>query len=161
GRVYPSPLVRYHGRDGLATVNDYQAEYRGIQALRAQGLADVELHGHTHMHPDPLVWAQAPDRFEAESWYRELGRAGETIIAALAPDQRPLRLAIEVIRRHFGVMPTTVIFPGDDFTSAAVERAHDLGLQLVASHYLALRDRDHFCWSQHVRAPYLDEADAA
>ena len=45
--------------DGLApgAVHDYEAEYRGIQALRAQGLADVELHGYTHMYANPEVWA--------------------------------------------------------------------------------------------------------
>src|SRR5262249_4590135 len=147
GRVHPSPLVTYHGRAGLATVNDYQAEYRGIQALRAQGLADVELHGYTHMHADPAAWAKAPDRFETKSWYRELGRAAEKIISALPPDQRPLALGMEAIRRYFSVVPTTAIFPGDDFINATVERALDLGLRLVSSYYLALRDRDRFCWT--------------
>jgi hypothetical protein len=161
GRVHPSPLVTYRDRTGLATVNDYQAEYRGIQALRAQGLADVELHGYTHMYPEPAVWAKAPDRFEAMSWYRELGRAAERIIAGLPPDQRPLALGVDAMRRHFGVLPTTVIFPGDEFTNAPVERALRLGLRLVSSYYLALRDRDRFCWTQHVCAPYLDEEDAA
>lgn len=161
GRVHPSPLVTYRDRTGLATVNDYQAEYRGIQALRAQGLGDVELHGYTHMYPEPAVWAQAPDRFESRSWYRELGRAAEKIIAGLPPDRRPLTMGVEMIRRHFGVLPTTVIFPGDEFTSTPVERALGLGLRLVSSYYLALRDRDRFCWTQHVCAPYLDEEDAA
>ena len=38
GRVHPSPLVTYRDRAGLApgAVHDYEAEYRGIHALRAQ-----------------------------------------------------------------------------------------------------------------------------
>src|SRR3989442_15768274 len=36
-----------------------------------------------------------------------------------------------------------------------------LGLRLVSSYYQALRDRDRFCWTQHVVAPYLDRAEAA
>jgi hypothetical protein len=41
------------------------------------------------------------------------------------------------------------------------ERALDLGLQMVGSYYLAFRDGAHFCWTQHVCAPYLDKPDAA
>ena len=162
GRVHPSPLVKYRDRAGLApgAVHDYEAEYRGIQALRAQGLADVELHGYTHMYADPEVWATAPDRFEAKSWYREFGRAAHKVIAGLPPDQRPLALGVASIRHYFDVLPTTVIFPGDDFTTEPVERALGLGLRLVSSYYQALRDRDRFCWTQHVVAPYLDHVDA-
>src|SRR5204863_10018522 len=92
GRVHPSPLVTYHDRTGLGTLNDYQAEFRGIQALRRQGLGDVELHGYTHMHADPTAWAKAPDRFVTTAWYRELGRAADPIIAGLPRDQHPLAL---------------------------------------------------------------------
>ncbi len=163
GRVYPSPLVKYHDLAGFApgTLHDYDAEYQGIQALRAQGLADVELHGYTHMYADPAVWAKAPDRHEASSWYRELGRAAETIIAGLPLDQRPLALGVATIRRYFDVLPTTVIFPGDEFIKSPIERVLDLGLRLVSSYYQALRDRDRFCWTQHVVAPYLDQAEAS
>jgi len=31
----------------------------------------------------------------------------------------------------------------------------------VSSYYQALRDRDRFCWTQHVVAPYLDQAEAS
>jgi len=163
GRVYPSPPVKYRDRAGFApgTLHDYEAEYRGIQALRAQGLVDVELHGYTHMYPDPTVWAKAPDRYDATPWYRELGRAAEPIIAGLPADEHPLAQGIALLRRYFDVLPTTVIFPGDEFTNAPIERALGLGLRLVSSYYQALRDRDRFCWTQHVCAPYLDEPDAS
>jgi hypothetical protein len=163
GQVYPSPLVTYQDRAGHApgTVNDYQAEYRGIQGLRAQGLADVELHGHTHMHPDAASWAQAPDRYEARSWYRELGSEAEAAIAAGGSADHPLALGLGILHRYFGVRPTTLICPGDEWTNEALERALELGLQVVSSYYLALRHNDRFCWATHVCAPYLNEPQTA
>src|SRR5439155_4697413 len=114
GRVYPSPLVTYRDRAGHApgTLQDYAAEYRGIQALRAAGLADVELHGYTHIHPDVAAWAGAPDRYEATSWFRELGRAAEAALAGRREDERPLARALATFREHFGAQPTTLICPG-------------------------------------------------
>jgi hypothetical protein len=160
GKVYPSPLVRYQDLAGHApgTLHDYEAEFRGIQALRAAGLGDVELHGYSHMHPDGAVWARALDRYAAEAWYRELGSAAEATIAARPPDEHPLALGIASLRRYFEVHPTTLICPGDQWTNQVLERALDLGLSLVSSYYLALRDGDRFCWSTHVCAPYLDDA---
>ena len=40
-----------------------------------------------------------------------------------------------------------------------MEHALDLGLQLVESYYLAIRDNNRFCWATHVCAPYLNEPD--
>jgi hypothetical protein len=163
GRVHPSPLVKYQDRAGLrpGTVHDYETEYRGIQALRAEALADVELHGYTHMYADPRVWAKAPDRFETTSWYREFGRAAEQVIAGLPLKERPMGLGVAAIGRYFGVLPTTIIFPGEEFTGSSVEQALELGFRLVSSYYQALRDRNRFCWTQHVISPYLDEADSS
>jgi hypothetical protein len=61
------------------------------------------------------------------------------------------------LSRFFGVQPTTLICPGDQWTDAALETALDIGLDLVGSYYLALRDGDRFCWATHICAPYLDE----
>jgi hypothetical protein len=35
------------------------------------------------------------------------------------------------------------------------------GLRFLGSYYLAIRDGQRFCWSQHVCAPYLTKPDAA
>jgi hypothetical protein len=162
GRVHPSPLVRYQAACEKGTIlHDYEAEFRGVQALRAAGLADVELHGYTHLHPDGLAWSRAADRYESVSWYRELGPAAEAALSGVSPRQHPLDLAVRAFRRHFDSRPTTLICPGDQWTNGALERALDLGLGLVSSYYLALRDRDRWCWATHVCAPYLDEPDAA
>jgi hypothetical protein len=163
GQVYPSPLVQYQDRGGHApgTLHDYGVEFRGIQGLREESLGDVELHGYTHMHPDSAAWAKAPDRYEATPWYRELGRAAKATIASRPPDKHPLALGIAAFRQYFGVHPTTLICPGDQWTNDVLGRALDLGLQLVSSYYLAIRDGERFCWTQHVCAPYLDEPNAA
>jgi hypothetical protein len=163
GRIHPSPLVRYWERASHTPgmLHDYEAEFRGIQALRAAALGEVELHGYAHVHPDSIAWAQAADRYESTSWYRELGKPAAAIIATRPPDEHPLALGIEAFHRYFGAHPTTLICPGDQWTNDVLERALDLGLHLVSSYYLALRDRERFCWAQHVFAPYLDEPDSA
>jgi hypothetical protein len=163
GRIYPSPVVKYQDHAGHVPgmLSNYEAEFRGIQELRVANLGDVELHGYTHIHPDTAAWAQAPDRYEATSWYRELGRAAEATIASRPPDAHPLAMGIITLHQHFDAYPTTLICPGDQWTNSVLERALDLGLRLVSSYYLALRDGERFCWMQHVCAPYLDQPDAA
>jgi hypothetical protein len=163
GRVYPSPLVKYWDRAGHApgTLHDYEAEFRGIQALRAAGLVDVELHGYTHMHPDSASWATAPDRYESKTWYRELGSAAGPVLAARPANRHPLALGIAGFGRYFAARPTTLICPGDEWTDDVLARALDLELQLVSSYYLALLDGDRFWWTTHVCAPYLDEPNAS
>ncbi|MBI4524302.1 MAG: hypothetical protein HY695_10885 [Deltaproteobacteria bacterium] len=163
GRIYDTPLVQYYDLAGNApgTLHDYVSEYRGIQALCVEGLADVELHGYTHMHPDPAVWANAPDRYEANRWYRELGREARETLASLPPAERPLALGTAAFHSYFNTHPTTLICPGDQWTDEVLARALNLDLRLVSSYYLALRDENRFCWAQHVCAPYLDEPDSA
>jgi hypothetical protein len=157
GAVHESPLVTYIQSSGerAAVRHDYGSEFRGIQALRAAGLADVELHGFTHMHPDTRAWATATDRYDRVSWFRELGAT------AAGSGTHALTRGVAASRQIFGIPPTTLIPPGDEWTNAALELALALGLHLVSSYYLALRDRNRFCWTTHVCAPYLDRPDAA
>ena len=166
GAVYPSPLVKYRDLAGHApgTLHDYEAEYRGIKALSAAGLGQVELHGYTHMHPDSVSWAKSADRYESvpqTHWYRELGAAAYPALALRAPDQHPLAGALRVFRKYFATQPTTLVCPGDEWTNEVLERALDLGLELADSYYLAIRNGRRFCWATHVCAPYLDRPDAA
>jgi hypothetical protein len=161
GSVWDSHRVQYEDVAGHApgTIQDYRSEWRGISSLRASGLGDPELHGHTHLHPDLGAWAAASDRYDARGWYRDLGRNAADAIAARAPAEHPLELGLEAFERVFGTTPTTLVPPGDDFHDADVEAALRLGFRLFASYYLAVRDHDRFCWSQHVCAPYLHRAD--
>jgi len=159
GRIHPSPLVRYEDCAGHTPgmLHDYEAEFRGIQHLRAAELGEVELHGYTHMHPDAARWAAAADRYESLAWYRELGRAATETLARWASAEHPLVQGIEAIQKHFGVRPTTLVCPGDDWTEEVIERALDLGLCFVNDYHLAIRDGGRFCWTSHVCAPYLSE----
>jgi hypothetical protein len=166
GKVYPSPQVHYEDRGGHApgTIHDYEAEFRGIQRLRSDRLGDVELHGNTHIHPDRQRWLSTDDRYEtwpSTCWFRELGEPAATALAALPPEEHPLVLGVAALGEHFGIRPTTLIPPGDQWTNEVLEIALDLGMILVDSYYLAIRDTDRFCWCTHVCSPYLDKPDAA
>ncbi len=163
GAVHPSPHVRYTEQAGgqQGFFQDYVSEYRGIQTLRAAGLGDVELHGFTHMHPDSSAWAKAADRYDTIAWFRELGRSAEAILGRRSTGTHPIMLGIEALRRFFGVLPTTLICPGDEWTNTTLEYALDAGLYFVGSYYLAIREDNRFCWCTHICAPYLDEAHAA
>ena len=150
--------MRYEGANGNPHTSDYGSELRGIAALRAAGLGDVELHGHTHIHPDVSAWLRAPDRHDEIGWYREFGRPAAAAIAERGAGRHPLELGLAALRRIFGVRPTTFVPPGDRFHDADVETALRLGFSFVESYYLAIRDGDRFLWCQHVCAPYLDLA---
>jgi hypothetical protein len=161
GAVHPSALVRYVDVAGHAPgrVNDYEAEFRGIQNLRRAGLGEVELHGYTHMSADRARWAAAHDRYTEHGWYRELGRS--PAVMADAPGSDAVALGIAAFDRWFGVRPTTLIPPGDQFSEVTIQSALRLRLSFVDSYYLAIRDSDRFCWCQHVCSAYLNEPAAS
>jgi len=158
GRVHPSPRVHYEDLIGHSpgTVQDYAGEYRGIQALRAARLGDVELHGYTHQHPDSQAWAVAADRYSGIGWFRELGAS----TASRATGAHPIRLGTAALVEHFGVRPTTLVCPGDVWTNGDLGVALDCGLLAVSSYYFAIRHDDRFCWSTHLCAPYLNKPDS-
>jgi hypothetical protein len=160
GEIFPSPLVEYRDLTGHqpGTVHDYADEFAGIQDLCSAGTGEVELHGYTHMHPDRARWVLAPDRYEDTRWYREFGAEAARHYVDLPLEQHPLHIGMRQIERWFGTRPTTLIFPGDQWTESSMEFALDLGLELVSSYYLALRHGDRFCWAIHACAPYLDLA---
>jgi hypothetical protein len=161
GQVYPSPEVQYYDLSGHlpGTFHDFKGEYEGIQQLRAMGLGDVELHGYTHMYPNGATWSQATDRYENTNWYRELGVAAKAATSKLSLDEQPLVQGIKGLHKYFQVHPTTLIPPGDQWTNEVLELALDTDIQFVDSYYLAIRDKDRFCWTTHVCSPYLNEPD--
>jgi hypothetical protein len=152
GSVRPSVSVRYTDRAGVAPgrVHDLAAQAKAIEALRRRGVAEVELHGFTHMHPDRVRWSRASDRTSNVAWYRELGSS--------LPGIDPLRSALERFAVDWRARPTTVIPPGDEWSMETMNRALDLRLDLFDSYYLAIRNSEQWWWSQHVCSPYLDLA---
>jgi hypothetical protein len=148
GAVHQSARLVHLDRAGHAPgrINDYASEYRGIERLRVEGLVSVELHGYTHMHVDVESWARAPDRYEDVSWYREFTPESDAVLATRGNGQHPLVLGVDLLRKTFGVPPTTLVCPGDAWTPSTLRHALGVGLSLVAARGLALRDDGRFCW---------------
>lgn len=161
GRVHPAPVVKYLESDDTAQMShDHEAELRGIQALRAAGAGEVELHGYTHVRPDHMRWAEAADRYDSVHWYRELedyDGAGEQP----GEDGDPISRGMEIMRRHFQTSPVALACPGQICSERAGELALDAGLHLVAAETLAIRNGERLLWDSHVRSPGLDWPDPA
>ena len=161
GAVHPSPLVVHVDQAGHAPgrINDYSAEFRGVERLRTEGKVGVELHGYTHVRPDLEHWARASDRYENVSWYREFAGWDEPGAAPGGAAAHPLSLGLELLRRHFGEAPTTFVCPGQGWSDSTLVQALELGLPLVSADGLALRDGGSFCWCAGVPAVYVDKPD--
>ena len=163
GMVHPSPLVYYQRSyaDGSSREYDYRTEFRCLIDLIREGIVSPAAHGFTHIHPDRDKWLNAADRGSNPSWYREFGSSGMTAIRHLSPDMHPLLRTIDWMKEFYGRIPRVLIFPGEVFTSEAVEDALKFDFRLISSYYLAIRHGQHFCWIQHACTPYLDAPDAA
>lgn len=158
GKVHPSPLVKYTStRKGQ--VYDYVHEFNAIQELRKCGTAEVEMHGFTHVDPDRERWLSASDRYANDSWYREFGADAMRFLNANPEIEHPIDASLHFFKSYFGIKPTTFIAPGEVFTHEILLKALREGIMLVGSYYLAFRDDERFCWSQHICAPYLDAPD--
>jgi hypothetical protein len=162
GAVHPTPEVRYQSlKNGAAgRLYDFSAEYRSLQKLIDAGLIDAQVHGFTHLHPDRVAWAEAPDRYSNTTWYREFGRHATQYINNHPELEHPLNAGIMAVTGYFKAFPSALICPGDEFTNDVLERALQAGIMLVSSYYLALRIGQQLCWTQHVCAPYLDQPDS-
>jgi hypothetical protein len=139
---------------------DYVEEFDSLQTLRRAGLVEVELHGYTHIFPDREAWLSAHDRHSSNSWYREFGAEAVRFFVDNPGLTHPIDDALEIFGSHFNATPVALICPGEEFTNHVLIKALEAGMMLVSSYYLALRERDRFCWTQHVYAPYLDTADS-
>jgi hypothetical protein len=161
GSVHPSPLVIYRRQvaDDIPVVYDYQAEHAALLGLREQGVVELAAHGFTHMDPRLQAWLHAADAYTHPKWFREFSPDAMQFLQDIPESMQPLSRSLDWIQLHFGHRPQVVIFPGEVFTTESIAAALNLDLQLVSSYYLAIRHDRHFCWVQHVCAPYLDRAD--
>ncbi len=162
GLIYPSSKVVYQKSNPnfSSLTYDYESEYRGIQRLRHDGLVEVELHGYTHLHPDRQKWADADDRYNNTSWFREFGATAVTFLKDIPLQDHPFYSGINSIKKYFGTTPRVLICPGDEFTNEVLIHVLSSELLMVSSYYLAIKTGEKLCWAQHICAPYLNEANS-
>lgn len=148
GRVHPSSSVLYAGRSAPSA--DCAAEFVAVRALAARGVAAIELHGYTHVHPDRERWARSPTAHTKVGWYRELGPEVTGSLEALPAAARPLRLGFELFREQFGAPPTALLCPGNACGDTVVAEAFELGLESIAARCVALRAGAGFRWRPEI-----------
>jgi hypothetical protein len=158
GAIHQSARVVHVDRGGSTPgrVNDYTSEYRGIERLRAEELLSVELHGYTHVHADVERWARAPDRYDEVSWYQEFTPESDAVLSTRDAGEHSLVLGHALLRKTFGVQPTTLVCPGDAWTPSTLRHALQVGLSLVSARGFALRHEGRFCWCAGVATVPLD-----
>jgi hypothetical protein len=124
-------------------------EWQHLDDGVAQGLADLECHGFTHIHHDRRAWVAAADRFDSDTWYRELGRGDiDDQSAVVAAWQAECGLG------------TTVVPPGEMWDVATVVAAKRQGFSLFNSWTVCRLDLDVPVWATQILSPYLDQADS-
>jgi hypothetical protein len=154
GALHPSWAVTYRDRTGA--VHDYVSEFAALRDLAAEGSVDIAQHGYTHVHPDHETWAGAPDRNTSAAWFRDF-----TAGTGDRPDMcERLSSGRQMLAEFFDVAPTTLVFPGDEWAQPALQAALEVGIEMVASYYVALLHDERLCWAEQVCSPYLDEPDA-
>jgi hypothetical protein len=132
-------------------------EWAALDNGVARGLADLECHGFTHMHPDTVAWAAAHERDTDETWYRELwppAMADEPSVDA--QEKRLKRWQASVDQPG-----STVVAPGERWGLNTLAAAQRCGFRLLNSWGLCFLDRDVPTWTTGIGSPYLDEPDAS
>jgi hypothetical protein len=119
------------------------------------GVADLECHGFTHMHPDTGAWGVAPDRRDDVRWFRELWppHLEEEPSAAAQADR--LRLWQAAV----GMAGTALVAPGEEWGVNTLVAARQTGFRLFNSWGLCFLDRQVPTWTVGIGSPYLDQAD--
>lgn len=131
--------------------DEWQALDNGVAA----GLADLECHGFTHMHPDTAAWTQSADRHDDVRWYRELWPpqlVEEPPVQAQAGRLRSWQDAT-------GLQGTSLVAPGEEWGLNTLAAARQAGFRLFNSWGLCLLGGRVPTWTTGIGSPYLDEAD--
>ena len=130
------------------------AEWAAVDRGVAEGLADLECHGFTHLHPDLDRWAAAPDRSSNPAWFRELWPPEE-------PAEPPADEQAGIIARWQAACGpcSTLVAPGEGWGTATLAAARARGLALFCSWGICRLDLPAPAWSRGIGSPYLDEAD--
>jgi len=130
-------------------------EWAGLDDGVSRGLADLECHGYTHLHPDTEAWVAADDRDSDEGWYRELWpqRAREE------PSTEEQEKRLRSWQDGTGRQGTTVVAPGERWGLNSLAAAQRCGFSLFNSWGLCFLDREVPTWSAGIGSPYLDQTD--
>lgn len=130
-------------------------EWRAMRDGVAAGLADLECHGFTHMHPDSAAWSASADRHDDVSWFRELWPPH--LAEEPSPADQVARL--RAWQRGTGTSGTSLVAPGEEWGLNTLAAARSAGFQLFNSWGLCFLDRTVPTWTTGIGSPYLDEAD--
>jgi hypothetical protein len=130
------------------------AEWAALDHGVAAGLADLECHGYTHINPDRAAWAGAPDRREAEHWFRELWPPRDPVEPSVERQGEIIARWQEACGRG-----TTLVAPGEAWGVNTLAAARARGLELFCSWSICRLTDPVPTWCAGVGSPYLDEAD--
>jgi hypothetical protein len=130
-------------------------EWAALDDGVGRGLADLECHGFTHMHPDTDAWLADPDRHDDVGWYRELWpphESEEPSVEAQADRLRQWQTAV-------GASGSALVAPGEEWGLNTLAAAREAGFRLFNSWGLCFLDRPVPTWTTGIGSPYLDQAD--
>jgi hypothetical protein len=121
-----------------------------------RGVAELECHGYTHVHPDTRRWVAAADRYSNVGWYRELAPPVDEVEPTIAAQENVLRAWQQACGAG-----STLVAPGEAWGMNTVTAARRRGFELMNSWGLCRLQLEVPTWTHLVTAPYLDEPDAA
>ncbi|MEY2449110.1 MAG: hypothetical protein QOH79_2586 [Acidimicrobiaceae bacterium] len=130
-------------------------EWRSLDEGVRRGVAELECHGYTHLHPDVPRWMAAPDRFTNEEWYRELRPPmdpGEPSVDAQAE-------VLDAWQRACGP-GTSVVAPGEAWGLNTLAAARRLGFTFFNSWGLCHLQAAVPTWTSAIVSPYLDQPES-
>lgn len=130
-------------------------EWRQLDDGVSRGLAELECHGFTHMHPDSAAWAAAADRHEDMRWFREMWPPHLPEEPSVDAQAERLHLWRDAV----GLAGAALVAPGEEWGLNTLAAARRAGFRLFNSWGLCFLDRDVPTWSTGIGSPYLDEAD--
>jgi hypothetical protein len=131
------------------------AEWRLLDEGVARGVAALECHGHTHMHPDLQSWRSARDRFTADVWYREFWPPGLEM-------EPSVEAQVQILQRwqQDAGPGTSVVAPGEAWGEGTVVASRRRGFQIFNSWALCRLQMVVPTWTRGIGSPYLDRPDA-
>jgi hypothetical protein len=127
-------------------------EWSSLDEGARQGVAELECHGYTHLHPDTRRWAAAEDRYSNVGWYREFAPPVDDAEPDVAEQTAIMRAWQEACGPG-----TALVAPGEAWGANTIQAARACGFELMSSWGLCRLQLDVPTWTHLVESPYLDE----